>query len=303
MAMTDFSATEVAFTGIRFVRNHPRTLAIWAGVQIVISVVTGLLAVVMLGPWIAAMRAANQAGGQPDWAQVATAGAAALPFYSLIIPLGIVFYAVLYATMARAVLEPADEGVGYIRFGMDEVRQGLLFLLWIVIVIAAEIVAGMIVAIPTGVTFLAAKNFTPLALAASCVAVFCVGLYLAVRLSLSSALTFDTRRVNLFGSWTLTRGRFWPMLGAYLLMLGIAILIGLVTLIVIAIVAGVTGGIGGMAMIFQPNTPTVAAFFLPARLAVTVIGAVVTPVFWALFYMPSMEIYRQLTQRPEATFD
>jgi hypothetical protein len=303
MVMSDFSATDVAFTGIRFARSHPRTLAIWAGIQIVISLVTGLLGVVTLGPWIVAMRAANQAGGAPDWAQVSAAAGLVAPFYLLMIPLGIVFYAVLYATMARAVLEPGEEGVGYIRFGMDEVRQGLLFLLWIVIVIAAEIVAGMIVAIPTGVTFLAARSFWPVALAASCVVVFCVGLYLAVRLSLSSALTFDTRRVNLFGSWTLTRGRFWPMLGAYLLMLGVAILISILTFIVIAIVAAVMGGIGGMAAIFRPGEMSMGAFFVPARLAVTVIGAVVTPVFWALFYMPAPEIYRQLTQRPDATFD
>jgi hypothetical protein len=303
MVMSDFSATDVAFTGLRFVRTHPRTLAVWAGVQIVISLVTGALAVLLLGRWIGAMRALNQPGHPEDWAQAGAVFTHVMPFYMLMIPFGVVFYAVLYATMARAVLEPGEEGVGYIRFGMDEVRQGLLLLLWWVVIIAAEIVIGMVVAIPTGVTYLLARNYTVLALVVSCVLVFLVGLYLAVRLSLSSALTFDTRRINLFGSWALTRGRFWPMLGAYLLVLGLALLGCILAAIVIAVISAIFGGFGALALVFQPNVDSMSAFFLPARLAATVVGAVITPVFWALAYMPGAEIYRQLTRRPDVTFD
>lgn len=51
----------------------------------------------------------------------------------------------------------------------------------------------------------------------SALGVFVFLIWLAVRLSLASPLTFDTRRVRVFGSFALTRGRFWSLLGAYLL--------------------------------------------------------------------------------------
>ena len=39
--MADFSATDVAFSGFRFVRERPVTVAIWSGIQIVISPAVG----------------------------------------------------------------------------------------------------------------------------------------------------------------------------------------------------------------------------------------------------------------------
>ncbi|MEI9891311.1 MAG: hypothetical protein WDN45_12940 [Caulobacteraceae bacterium] len=85
------------------------------------------------------------------------------------------------------------------------------------------------------------------------IAVCCAAIYGFVRLSLASPLTFDTRKVDLFGSWALTRGRFWKMLGTYLLVVGLALVIGLLVMIITIAVAAVLGGLGALASIFRPT--------------------------------------------------
>jgi len=84
------------------------------------------------------------------------------------------------------------------------------------------------------------------------------------------------------------------MLGTYLLVLGLSLVILVLTLIIVACVAAVLGGIGAVASIFRPNMVSLEAFFAPARIGVSLIWALVTPLFWALFFMPAPAIYRQL---------
>ena len=59
-----------------------------------------------------------------------------------------------------------------------------------------------------------------------------------------------------------------------------------------------------MAAIFhRRDVGSIGEFFAPARLAVTVIWAVVTPLFWALFLMPPVEIYRHLSGAADPALD
>src|SRR3569833_720912 len=112
--MSDFSATDAAFTGIRFVREHPRTIAIWAGFQIVISVVLGTLFVVGFGPTQAQLQSLNQPGAPPDPCQAFAVFGRLLPMWAVLLVFSLAFYSVLYAAVSRAVLRPAEEGFAYI---------------------------------------------------------------------------------------------------------------------------------------------------------------------------------------------
>lgn len=299
--MANFSATDVAFIGIRFVRERPRTVAIWAGAQIVISLVIGAVVVALLGPDLVQLQSVGRQ--QPsDPAQAMAVFSRVLPLFALLLPLSLVFYGVVYAMIARAVLRPREEGLGYIRFGGDEGRQMLLILLWVVVTIGGEIAGFLFVMIPTLILSLVAKPLGALGLLFG-VAALAAGIYCFVRLSLSSAMTFDKKRVELFGSWALTKGQFWKMFGVYLLVLGLALVIAILVGIISSAVAAVLGGIGGMAAIFSRNVASIGDFFAPARLAVTVIQAIVTPLYWALFLMPPAEIYRQLSGAADPAFD
>jgi hypothetical protein len=296
--MSDFSATDVAFTGIRFVRERPRTVAIWAGAQLVLSLVLGGIAVAIMGPYIGQLQGLSRQR-PADPAQVMAVFAHVAPIYAILLPLSLLINAVVYAAMARAVLRPADEGVGYLRLGADEVRQFLLMLLLIVVAFGAEIA----LAFPAIILFVVARSASPLVMVLCALLFFGAAVYCVVRLSLASALTFHTKRVDLFGSWTLTRGQFWKMLGAYALVLGLALVIVILVSIISAAVAAVLGGIGGMAAAFSGAVGSINDYFAPARLAVTVIWAIVTPLFWALFLMPPAEIYRQLSGAADPALD
>lgn len=292
--MAEFSATDVAFSGIRFVSHNPRAVAVWAGVQLVLSLVLGVVMVAIWGPSLAQLQTFGHPGATPDTAAAMAMVGRVWRMNAFILPLSLVLYSVIYATMARAVLEPSETRLGYIRFGMDEVRQGLLLLLWFVVCIGAEALGAIVVLVPTLIVKLAFHGPSVLVMVLCILLVCAAAIYGLVRLSLASPLTFDRRRVDLFGSWALTRGRFWKILATYLLVLGLGLVIGFLVIIISVAVAGVLGGLGAMASIFQPSMMTMGAFFLPARLAVTVIWALATPLFWALFFMPASEIYRQI---------
>jgi hypothetical protein len=299
--MTDFSATDVAFSGIRFVRERPRTVAIWAGAQLLISLVLGALIVAIMGPSLVQLQGFGRQ--QPtDPAQAMAVLSRVLPMLALALPVGLIINGVVYATVDRAALRPGEEGMGYIRFGGDELRQMLLMLLWFVVFIAAEIGGLLVVLVPTMILTLISKPLAALGILFG-LAVLAAFVYGIVRLSLSSAMTFDKQRVELFGSWTLTKGQFWKMLGAYLLVLGLALVITILVGIISTAVAAVLGGIGGMAAMFTPNVASIGAFFAPATLAVMVIRALVTPLYWALFLMPPAQIYRHLSGASDPAFD
>jgi len=300
-AMADFSATDVAFSGIRFVRERPRAVAIWAGLQIVVSLVLGAIVFGTMGPYLAQMQDfARQRPADPTQAMAVFSHL--LPMYALLIPLSLLINAVVYAAMARAVLRPADEGAGYLRLGGDEVRQILLILLWFVVAIGAEMGAFIVVLIPTVILGLISKPLAALGILIG-LGVFAGLIYCLVRLSLSSAMTFDRKRVELFGSWALTKDHVWKMLGAYALVLGLALVIIILVSIIATAVAAVLSGVGGMAAIFSGRVTSMADYFAPARLAVTLLWAVVTPLFWALFLMPPAEIYRHLSGATDPALD
>jgi len=229
------------------------------------------------------------------------------PFYLLILVFSLVFYPIVFSTMNRAVLRPEEEGFGYIRFGADELRQIGLFLLIFVLgigVYIAFIIAMVVVFAAVGavVGLRATASGTAASMGVGIIAAVLLiagWIYLWVRLSLASPLTFASRRVDLFGSWRLTRGRFWPMFGAYLVATILAIVVSLLTFIISsAISAVVGGGVGGLASVMHPDMSSLSAYLTPARIVQVLVNGVSTALVWPVLLTPAAAIYKSL---PEAT--
>jgi hypothetical protein len=213
---------------------------------------------------------------------------------------GLVLNAVLYAAMNRAVLRPQEGRFGYLRLASDELRQLGLFAVFLGLGIIAYAVVILVMAVVVVVVALAGGGTDgagfALALAIALPAIICGVVYLAVRLSLASPLTFDTRKIDPMAAWRLTRGRFWPLLGTYFIAFALSIVVVVLTFaIAAAAVAVIGGGIGALGPAFQSDMGTVAQVVAPARLAYLAVSAIGQALIWPVTMTPPAAIYRALT--------
>ena len=301
--MGDFSPTDVAFTGFRFVRQHPRTVATWAAIQLVLSVLWGLVMMVWLGPLTARMQALSPAG-RPNPVEVSSFMAAFIPLWFLGMAFVFGFYAVAYAAMARAVLQPDQERFAYLRLGRDELRQFLMQLLFFALALGAYIVVIFCAVIVFILLSVAARAAMPVASTILVLGLFCGMIYFTVRLSLASPLTFDRGRVDVLGSVDLTRGRFWKLLGAYALTMALAAMVGLALLILgLAAAAILGGGPSGITALLKPDTSWPTNDFSPPHLVVDVIFAVGMALILPVMLMPASAIYKAIAVPGPTTAD
>ena len=299
--MSDFAATDVAFTGIRFVRHNLRTVAIWAGVQLVLSIALQVAIVATMGPAMASFRSL---GTRPNPQQSLAMIQNILPFEGVAILVSLVVYAIVYATMNRAVLRPADSGFAFLRLGMDEVRQFLLLLIWVVLGFVFEIVVAIVAGIVFGLAFGLGRTSQPFVPVLMVLVMLAVTFLAWTPFSLCFAETFDRKRVMPFDSLRLVGPRYWKVCGAYALVLVVGFVVWLLaTIIAVALVGAVGGGLTMASLLARPPVATVGAVFALPSLIALLIGAVLTPLLWTLLLMPAPEIYRQLSGRADPALD
>lgn len=218
-----FSATNAAFEGFRLAGRHPFLMLFWTvayTVAIVVLVATTLLILLPPEIWRGLLAGNAAAAAHPDINPIMFAVAFPVLFAAVLL-----LSAVTNTATYRAILQPEARGLGYLAIGGDEGRQMLLSLLIMLVVILSMI--GLFVLAPMGLA-LTPRPYRALAgVLAGITAAFLL-IWVSTRLSLAAVQTFVERRVTLFGSWKLTRGRFWPLLGMWLLAFVLAIIVGLV---------------------------------------------------------------------------
>jgi hypothetical protein len=131
--------------------------------------------------------------------------------------LALCVFAILMAAAFRAVLRPEERGVAFLRLGTDELRIVALTLLfgvvaYLVLVISSvlSVMLGLLVGGKESLGVLVGAVFGGVGIAAL------VCIWVQVRLALAFPLTVLRGRFVLAASWRLTRGRFWALLGALL---------------------------------------------------------------------------------------
>ena len=292
--MGSFSISEAAFTGFRIVRERPRAVVAWAIIQLAISLTVGGAAIAMAGPDLMRLRALGATAGVKDSGEALALLGRLAPAYGLMLFFFLVFSPLLYAAMNRAVMRPADDRFGYFRLGADELRQFVLMLLMVAVGVGIYL-AAIVIAVAIGaVVALAAKPAVGLAVVLCVLAGVGAAIFLAVRLSLASAQTFATGKVTLFGSWALTRGRFWPILGTYVLAGAFAAVVYVLWFVLSFAIVAAIGGVGALGATMQPDLGSLTAFLTPAALAKTVLGAIVTALLWPVLGAPPAVIYLRL---------
>jgi hypothetical protein len=219
------------------------------------------------------------------------------PALTVFLALALVVQAMMAAAINRAVLRPRSRTWGYVRFGKDELRQlglGLLLSATIFVGVLAAVLAALVIEmISAGLVFILTRDPSTAPIFASAailapIAALATMVYLSVRLSLCSALTFDRRGVDLVASWRLTEGRSAPLLAVHL----IAVLLWVVILCLFALMAK---GVGFLET--TGSDPSAALTVAALRILAACTSIMSYPVIMA----PSAGVYRALFGSDEAT--
>ncbi|MFN3668172.1 MAG: hypothetical protein ACK4VY_02615 [Brevundimonas sp.] len=288
-----FSATDAAFEGFRVVRRKPLALVFWS--LFYIAVMTLALALVG-GSVVGLMGLAEEleASGASSPEAYMPVLASYMTIFAIILPVSLIASAMLYAAVARAVLRPSESAFGYLRLGMDEVRVLVVSIVMFFVFLALTVVLGGIIGAVIGMTIAAEAPLLWLLVVLLVLGAVAAVIWLAVRLSLAIPITMAERRISIFDSFALTKGRFWPLLGMALLAAVMSIVVSLLGSLVAMPIQLATGGLDGLAAMGGESLPAILQAAWPAITAWIVINAVMSALQVAVVYAPFSAAYRDL---------
>lgn len=287
-----FSISSAAFRGFRLLASRPGLIAAWSGFYVL--AVVGIIAL-LFGIGVAlALTAAGADGPRPFSDQMS---GPVIALMAGMVAFFLVFSSVMVTAVFRAVLRPDESRFAYVRFGMDELRQvGLTLVLWL-------FAALMVIAPLFLISFLTAGQGAGGAIVwlAALPVLLCGWLFLGVKLSLAPVMTFAERGFRIGDSWEVTRGRFWPLLGAWVLVLVLSLGVTLVSFILTMIFRGMflaqfsTFGTDPASALTGMGPMVVVG--LIGYLGVTLVSNVVQ---LGVVYAPQADAYQQIV-RPKTT--
>ncbi|WP_372786821.1 hypothetical protein [Phenylobacterium sp.] len=265
------------------------------------------LLVSVLGPVISALMPANVRHGLETITadQTPTAGQLldALILVAPILILGLAVQCVMAAAVYRLIFRHDDTRFGYLRLGVDELRlMGLTLIcfgLAMVLVVALTMASAIVVALAS-IGGPAMEGFV-----GGVAWLFSVGIlvFVLVRLSLAPVATFAERRLAIFESWTLTRGQFWRLLGAYTLALACIVVIGLLIIVVFFGIAGVIvlmsgGQVADISSFISTDGSSLRGYLSIGVIAYMVVSSVFSALYNAVIAAPGAVAYQQLLGHP-----
>jgi hypothetical protein len=297
--MAQLSAGDLATEGFRLMGRNKPAVAVWSVVYVLIFAASfGLLAGVLGPSFIGLM-------SRPKTADPAAIEGMIKPFlaaYVVLLPLGLAVQSMVITAVYRAALRPEQAGFFFLRFGADELRMMLVsFLLGLIALISLAIVIGLVAAAVVAIPGTGGKVLMGFAGGA---AGLCLLAFIGVRLCMASPMTFAERRIHLFGSWRLTQGRFWPLLGAFFLALVLSIIASTFLQIVLSIIMSLSGG--AQTTLVQGATtiqPHALIGLAPLAVAYLVVMAVSSLAQTILMLAPLAAGYRQIVGNAVATAD
>jgi hypothetical protein len=306
MEMSDFTIGEAVGTGFRVVRRKPLTLFAWFAFQLVASLLGIVILLAMTGTAMSDMQAIQTSGA------VQTNPTAALAVMGrmvggilLLIPYYLFVNAVITTAANRAVLEPEAGAFGYLRIGASELRMMVVSLVVALIIFCAYIAAAMVGGLALAAVGIAARGSAAAAgvgVVIMVVVVLTTVIYLATRFALAPAQTLDTRSINIFGSWGLTKGHVGKIFVVYLLCGLIVVAIYLVLVLAMLAIVGVSAtGLAALSAV-QPKMTSIAAVFAPASLAYFVVVGLVGALVFAILLTPGAFMYQRIANRADEVF-
>lgn len=292
-----FNATESAFEGFRLARRAPWAILAWAGAYVALCAVvvavagTSLLHIVTLAAQV-------EQSAEPSIGDLMALWQAYGALMVLILPVSLLFGAVLSTAVARAVIRPGERRFGYMRLGKDELRV-LAVTLGVGLVMLAVMIAG--VGLVSALGRMAASMSAPFLILPGVLAglaTAAVMIWLAVRLSLAVPITFAEHRIAIRESWVMTKGRFWPLLGMTVLAGVMSLLVALLGSMVAAPLKVMFGGLDRLAGAETTNVVALLVQFWPGILVWVLVNAILSSAQAAIIYAPFSAAYLGIKGAP-----
>jgi hypothetical protein len=287
--MAKFSPTDAVFAGFRFAKERPATILVWAAYLLLVGTVAAVAMFDIGGEAMTSLVIASQAAN-PDPAQLLKLMQEIAPatlFANLLIT---VFGSVLATAILRVRLTPGPHPWGGLRLGGDELRllggTALVTLCVFALSLSAAFVADLAAAV-------GGAALGPFVLGLGLALV----LALQVRLSLVGVICQAEGRISLPRSLNLTRGLFWRLVGAYVLLGAITlVMLFLLAILSAALVEAAAlatgGGLNQMVLALQGRftdiNPLVAGVYILSDLA----QVWVMVVFLAVFLSVAADAYK-----------
>jgi len=281
--MSRFSPSEAALEGFRLTRERPGTILGWAGIYFAGMMLIAGLMMVSLGP--AFIEIARKGRFESDDIEsVAGMLAQSWPAFLLVLILVVTLMSVITGGIYRLILRPEERGFLHLRLGRDELRLTIVNLL---------LFGFGLICFTAGLVITAAAQGVPLLGALLATAFFALTLWVGVRLSLVTPLTFEQGRINIRDGWEITRGRFWPLFGMIVMAVIFYVIVWLLMSIISFAIVAVAGG--GQAVESGSLNPVA----LIAGLATLILQFVLSVLQLVMIYAPLGLAYRQFRSPAE----
>lgn len=297
-----FSATDAAFEGFRVVRRKPTVLLWWTGAYLAFM---ALIVVIGIGPLVAMVGAMQTLEGatSPTPEDVAPFMAAVAGVMVLVVPLGLLLGAVLNAAVARSVLEPQKSDFGYMRLGADEFRVLAVTLVLAILAFLGFGVLSFAGGVIAGIAGAALGDMGWLVGFLIGLALVAVAIWLAARFSLAVPITLTERKIAIFDSWRVTKGRELPIIGmailAFIMTIVVSILFSIM-LFPVTLGFGISGGWDQLAQMEGAAPAEIFAAMGPFLAVTVVFQAIGAALQLAVAYAPFSAAYRDIKGVPAA---
>jgi hypothetical protein len=248
--MNRFSPSEAALEGFRLTRERPRAILAWSGVYFVGMAAIALLMTVILGPKFIELTRKGGLAGDPD--AMANLLSHSAPAFLLLLAMAVALMSILTAAIYRIILRPQEKSFAYLRLGPDELRlTGVNLLLFGV---------GMVCLFLGILMVKLAARVGPLPEAVAVAVVFLLTVWIGVRLSMVTPMTFALRRISLRSAWVLSRSEFWPLLGMIVLAVIFYVMVWMLISIIGLAIVTVAGGPAAVADVTHMAPTTLLAW-------------------------------------------
>jgi hypothetical protein len=246
--------------------------------------VIGRLMLISLDPQLIALTRKKELQ-QPDIDQISGLLAQSWPAFLLVLVLVTALLSTLMGGIYRLVLRPGEKGFLHLRFGKDELRLtgvNLLLFAFGMICLTAELAA--VTAADQGGVGAVAALVLPL-----------LTIWVGVRLSLATPMTFASHRFAVRDAWGASRGKFWPLFGMIVLAVIFYVMVWLLISVIGMALIGLAGGAQALENIRSLSGAAIVsvALYVFLQLILQVIQVV-------MLYAPFAVAYQQVHGDPPA---